>query len=182
MKKHSQTLLVALVSFGAGVGAMLFYQAHGPVGYSGMETREIKALSADEVAGLIEGRGLGYALSAELNGYPGPRHVLELSDKLALTSDQKQETQELFAEMKSEASSLGQNLVAAERFLDQRFSNRLIDVQKLENLTREIAAIEGKLRATHLRYHLAMMDVLTPKQVEDYLKLRGYAGGGHAGH
>jgi hypothetical protein len=34
---------------------------------------------------------------------------------------------------------------------------------------------EGALRAAHLRYHLAMMDVLTVEQVAAYNHLRGYA-------
>jgi hypothetical protein len=32
---------------------------------------------------------MGLALPAELNGYPGPIHVLELSDKLGLSAEQK---------------------------------------------------------------------------------------------
>jgi hypothetical protein len=50
--------------------------------YSGMQTRSIKALSEQQVADLTAGRGMGLALAAELNGYPGPFHVLELADKL----------------------------------------------------------------------------------------------------
>ena len=47
---------------------------------AGMQARSIKALSEQQVADLKAGRGMGLALSAELNGYPGPAHVLELSD------------------------------------------------------------------------------------------------------
>jgi hypothetical protein len=39
---------------------------------------------------------MGLALAAELNGYPGPIHVLQLSDKLGLTPEQKARVQSLF--------------------------------------------------------------------------------------
>jgi hypothetical protein len=55
--------------------------------YAGMQTRPIKALSKQQVVDLKAGRGMGLALAAELNSYPGPIHVL--SDKLGLTPEQK---------------------------------------------------------------------------------------------
>ena len=57
--------------------------------YAGMQTRSIKALSDQQIADLRAGRGMGLALAAELNGYPGPSHVLELADKLDLSPDQR---------------------------------------------------------------------------------------------
>jgi hypothetical protein len=57
--------------------------------YAGQESRQIKALSAAEIAAYAEGKGQGFAKPAELNGYPGTMHVLELADQLALTSEQK---------------------------------------------------------------------------------------------
>ena len=57
--------------------------------YAGMQTRPIKALSEQQVADLKAGRGMGLALPAELNGYPAPIHVLELSDQLGPSADQK---------------------------------------------------------------------------------------------
>ena len=36
------------------------------------------------------------------------------------------------------------------------------------------ALAQGKLRETHLRYHLSMMDVLTAEQIAAYNQLRGY--------
>ena len=64
--------------------------------YAGMQTRPIKALSTQQVDDLRAGRGMGLALAAELNGYPGPSHVLELSEKLALSPAQKERIQKLF--------------------------------------------------------------------------------------
>jgi len=66
---------------------------------AGMQTRPIKALSEQQVADLGAGRGMGLALAAELNGYPGPSHVLELADRLELSADQRARVQTLFDSM-----------------------------------------------------------------------------------
>src|SRR5262245_40334747 len=81
-------------------------QSHQP--YAGLESRPIKALSAQQIADLRAGRGMGLALAAELNGYPGPAHVLELADRLALSDEQRAKVQALFDAMKSEAVPLGE--------------------------------------------------------------------------
>lgn len=54
-----------------------------------MQARLVKALSDQQIADLRAGRGIGMALPAELNGYPGPLHVLELADALGLTPEQR---------------------------------------------------------------------------------------------
>jgi len=57
--------------------------------YAGMQARPIKALSAEQIADLKAGRGLSLALAAELNGYHGLRHVLELGEQLWLADQQR---------------------------------------------------------------------------------------------
>jgi len=64
--------------------------------YRGQQDRAIKALSADEVAGYLQGKGLGLAKAAELNQYPGPSHVLALASELELTETQKDQTRKIF--------------------------------------------------------------------------------------
>ena len=54
--------------------------------YAGQQTRVIKALSLQETQDLLDGKGLGLAKAAELNGYPGPMHTLEHADAMKLTS------------------------------------------------------------------------------------------------
>src|ERR1700737_1781125 len=71
--------------------------------YAGFEVRPIKALSDQQIADLRAGRGMGLALAAELNGYPGPLHVLELADQLQLNNMQRERMRELTEQMKSEA-------------------------------------------------------------------------------
>jgi hypothetical protein len=71
--------------------------------YAGMQTRSIKSLPDLQIADLKAGRGMGLALPAELNGYPGPMHVLQLAGQLGLSADQKTRVQSLFDSMKAEA-------------------------------------------------------------------------------
>ena len=114
------------------------------------------------------------ALPAELNGYPGPRHVLELQHELALTPGQLAAVETAFAEMAASAQVLGEQLIAAERTLDRLFAHGKATVGAVESASAGAAALRGRLRATHLRYHLEMVEVLTPSQVATYNRLRGY--------
>lgn len=142
--------------------------------YAGLQRREIKALSAQQIADLRAGRGMTLALSAELNGYPGPAHVIELAEALALSAPQLARTQALFARMQGEASALGEALIDAERALDALFARREAPDDNVGAATARAAQLQGQLRATHLRYHLAMLEVLTPQQIAQYNRLRGY--------
>ena len=157
--------------------------------YAGQETRPIKALSEDEVRDYLAGSGMGFAKAAELNRYPGPRHVLELADRLALSPEQRQRTERLFASMRAEAVRLGEEIVAQERELDARFAAGAISTAELDRRTAALGALQGRLRATHLRAHLVQRDILTAEQRRQYDALRGYGQAppaarapGHHGH
>ena len=67
-------MLLALLVGGvlAPVLAAAQHSGHRASPYAGFEQRAVKGLSADEIADLRSGRGMGLALVAELNGYPGP--------------------------------------------------------------------------------------------------------------
>jgi Spy/CpxP family protein refolding chaperone len=155
-----------------------------PAAYAGQEKREIKALSPEEVESYLAGAGMGFARAAELNHYPGPRHVLDMSAKLGLSGEQRAKVETAFAEMDTEARRLGAAIVEAERALDQRFASADIAATELDRRVGEIAALQGRLRAAHLRAHLATRAALTPDQVARYDTLRGYGhgAGGHHGH
>src|SRR3954454_2079126 len=103
---------------------IFFTNASAETPYAGMQTRSIKALSEQQVADLSAGRGMGLALAAELNGYPGPSHVLEFADKLELSADQRAKVQTFFDAMKAEAIPLGSNLMEQEAQLDGKFAAR----------------------------------------------------------
>jgi len=150
--------------------------ANAQTPYAGMQTRSIKALSEQQVADLSTGRGMGLAQAAELNGYPGPVHVLELVDKLNLSADQRASVQRLFDSMKAEALPLGAKLLEQEADLDKQFATHTVTPDSLKASTAAVAATQGALRETHLKYHLSMVAVLSPGQKQRYAELRGYGG------
>jgi hypothetical protein len=160
--------------------AMATSSAQSPQPYAGLETRPIKALSEQKIADLRAGRGMGLALAAELNGYPGPMHVLELGASLALSDEQRRKMRDLLAAMKAEAIPLGDRLIAQEADLDRQFASRIITAASLAAATDAIGATHAMLRGAHLKYHLLTRDLLTPEQVQRYAELRGYGSG--AGH
>lgn len=151
-------------------------RAHQAQPYAGMEGRRIKALSEEEAAALLAGRGMGLALAAELNGYPGPMHVLEHADALALTGAQRATAEGLRDRMLAEARVLGARIVAQEEELDRLFAGGRADAGALAALTASIGALNGRLREVHLATHIAMRDALDPGQLASYARLRGYAG------
>lgn len=149
-----------------------------PSPYAGEQARAIKALSDEQVRAYIEGQGMGLARAAELNHYPGPRHVLELAEQLGLSSEQIRRTQEIESRMKDKAIALGQRRVALERLLDDAFADGDIDAESLTVKVMQIAMLDGEIRIAHLAAHLEMKKLLSEKQVGLYDQLRGY--GDHA--
>jgi len=158
--------------------------------YVGQESREIKSLSAQEIDDYLAGKGMGLAKAAELNGYPGPAHVLELSEELDLSAEQRTKTEALFAKMERSAIALGTKLVQEERVLDRLFASRTVDEASLSETLTRIGALQARLRQAHLAAHLEQTALLSPGQVARYFALRGYGAGaaeerpgnGHHGH
>jgi Spy/CpxP family protein refolding chaperone len=144
--------------------------------YAGFEARPIKALSDQQVADLKAGRGMGLALAAELNGFPGPVHVLEFADSLALSDVQRAKMQELFAAMKAETVPLGEKLIALEADLERQFAGKTITEVSLAAVMQAIGSAQAALRTAHLKYHLATAEALTSTQTQRYAELRGYSG------
>ncbi len=148
--------------------------------YTGEENRPIKALSSEDVAGLRSGSGMifnGLAKAAELNGYPGPRHVLEAYEagSFDLSDRQLEEVQKVFEEMQVDAIKAGERLLSTEEEIDTAFDRDTIFEYNLQRKVMESAEFYGQLRFIHLRAHLQMMDILTPEQVQLYSELRGYS-------
>lgn len=154
--------------------------------YAGQEQRAIKALSAEEMRDLAEGRGMGLAKAAELNGYPGPAHVLELASALGLNAAQDAGTRDIHARMQAEARRLGAAILDAEAQLERRFAHRHIDAESLRESVAAIAVLQGQLRSVHLEAHLAQTRLLTAEQIAAYNTRRGYHGNqpaaGHGSH
>jgi len=170
-----------LVAMLAALALPALAQHHG---YAGMKDREIKALSPEQVKQYQTGAGMGYAIPAELNRFPGPMHVLELADKLQLTPEQRAKTQSLMDAHKAEARAIGARRVESERALEALFRSGKVDEASLAKGVREAAALEGEYRLSHLETHRRMRALLSDQQVEAYVRLRGYDGAAqrHKGH
>jgi Spy/CpxP family protein refolding chaperone len=177
---------IVLAALGIASAAIVIGPTHAASPYAGQQERAIKTLSEDEVADLLAGRGLGMARAGELNHYPGPMHVLELRDQLALTPQQVAAVQASFERMSAAAKPLGAELVDRERDLDRAFASGAIDQDRLAASTAAIAELQGRLRAVHLVAHLETRAVLTADQIARYDALRGYGEANsppaHTGH
>jgi Spy/CpxP family protein refolding chaperone len=144
--------------------------------YVGLEDREIKALSAEEIQGLLDGQGMSLALPAELNGLPGPRHVLDMRAELSLSDEQDEQVREVFEAMSQAARHLGAKIIQLEAELDAGFADRTITEESLDTLLASLGGERAKLRAVHLKAHLSLIPVLTDEQRASYNRLRGYEG------
>jgi len=167
--KRAVILMSALV-FAAAASA-----ADNP--YTGQQTRSIKALSDQEIADYLQGHGMGLSKVAELNHYPGPRHVLDQSEDLGLSAAQLAKAREIWQAMDVKARAVGEAIVAKEIALETTYSNGAATPADTRAVLDELARLQADLRYTHLTAHLAMRSVLSADQISKYDALRGYADG-----
>ena len=92
-----------------------------PCVYAGQQARDVNRSAAD-IAEIQSGGGWGLAKPAELNGLPGPKHLLELRREIHLTDAQARSVETLFNRMRKQAIAESQILLQHERALDRLFS------------------------------------------------------------
>lgn len=157
-----------------------------PSPYASEESRAVKSLSAEDIAELRRGGGWGLARAAELNGMPGPIHLLELKDDIPLTREQVSAITTVYERMREAAIAEGEHFIAAERALDDAFRAGTVTEESLRTLLAEVARSRARLRFIHLSAHLETPALLTHDQIARYDALRGYGahggGAGHGGH
>ena len=115
------------------------------------------------------------AKAAELNGLPGPAHLLEMKEGIDLNAEQVRAIENSYKRMKRQAIPLGHELIELERQLNDHFANRTISDDSLRKLLQKISQVYAKLRFVHLSTHLKTPEILTPEQITLYNKLRGYS-------
>ena len=142
--------------------------------YGAYQSRPIKALSAEDIAGLRAGNGMAMAMPAELNRYPGPMHVLENAKALGLSAEQIAALTQRRDAMRTEAIVLGEQVLAGEGELDTLFRSGTANAAAIERITAKLGDLRGRLRAVHLRTHLDTRASLTEAQIATYQSLRGY--------
>jgi Spy/CpxP family protein refolding chaperone len=140
-----------------------------------------QTIPADREA-LLNGEGMGQASYAETNGYPGPKHVLELKSELNLTPDQTKKAQVIVQGMTSAATIKGEEIVEAEEELHSAFKAGTVNEKQLRAKLERIGKLRGELRFAHLQAHLKMKQILTPNQIAKYNELRGQTEAKHEGH
>ncbi|MBA2469421.1 MAG: hypothetical protein H0V37_08445 [Chloroflexia bacterium] len=134
----------------------------------------IRALTAELVEQIRQGQGASLALPAELNGVPGPRHVLDFAEQLNLSPDQQAQVQEVFDRYLVEAIPAGERYLAAAQALEEGFRTGTMTEEDLPGLVADVSRLEGELVTIHLTAHLRTADILTPEQISAYNQLRGY--------
>jgi hypothetical protein len=145
---------------------------HSP--YAGGQHQAVASLSAEDIETLRAGGGWGLALPAELNGTPGPSHVLQLRDELDLSAGQVAAVEAIFVEMKAEAIAAGARLIEAEQALDAAFRVDDLEPEGLRDLVADAEDARAALRYAHLARHLSIRPLLTESQIARYRALRGY--------
>lgn len=138
-------------------------------------TLPIRALTPEEILQIEQGEGAGFAKPAELNGLPGPRHVLDLAHELDLSADQRVAIQNIHEQMTIAAVEAGQRYLDAHRALEEDFRSGNLAESDLAGRVVNVYRLEGELAAVHLAAHLKTADLLTPEQIVAYNRLRGYA-------
>ena len=145
--------------------------------YADEAGREIASLSVEDVEQLRRGAGWGLARSAELNGMPGPIHLLELAEPLGLDEGQVERIRALYESMRAEAIPAGEALIEREAELDALFRTGEVDEASLREAVDAAGEARSRLRHVHLAAHLATPALLTDTQRRRYDELRGYTDG-----
>jgi Spy/CpxP family protein refolding chaperone len=171
--KSSNLLLALAICMPFSTLAQHHHGAETP--YAGMQHRAIKSLSDNDIKELRRGGGWGLALAAELNGMPGPAHLLELKEQIPLNQEQVAKTQALLDDMRKAAIPTGERLIAAETALEMAFAKGAVDESSLRRLLAEAESARTELRFIHLSQHLKTVNFLKPEQIKRYNILRGYA-------
>ena len=158
----------------------------GPSPYAGEEARPVKSLSREDIAELERGGGWGLAKAAELNGFPGPLHLLDLKDRVPLTPEQVEAVSEIYKRMRVAAIAEGERFLAAEQALEDAFRAGTVTEESLQATLADIERRRARLRFIHLSAHLGTPELLTETQIARYAALRGYhthrSDAAHGGH
>ena len=117
---------------------------------------------------VADGRGFGMAFAADRHGYPGPLHVLELTERLGLTGEQTTAIRGLRDAVFAEARLKGAALLEAERRLEALFASGQADEPAIRRAVGDIERLRGELRTLHLATHLKTAALLTSDQRRAY--------------
>ena len=121
---------------------------------------------------VADGRGFGMAFAADQQGYPGPMHVLELKDRLALTPEQEARVRALMHAMFAESRPKSARLLDAEKRLRGLFAGGAADEAAVRAATADVERARAEVRLVHLLAHVKTREVLTDAQRRAYHEAR----------
>ncbi len=179
MRKYIFGAAVFVILLGAVAGIFaVIYESNPEVEirspYVSQLDSPVRGLDSEEVNDLLNGRGAGFARSAELNGVPGPRHVLDMQQELELSPEVTEQFEAIFVQMQSQAKVFGEEIIHKESLLSRGFAAGTLSETEMREQVEELAILYGELRATHLQAHFHTEPLLSAKQVDQYNTLRGY--------
>ncbi len=128
----------------------------------------IRSLTPEQIAQIERGEGAGFALPAELNGVPGPRHVLDLGNDLGLSAEQQARVQAIFDTMQTAAIPAGERYLGAVQALEEDFRSGTLTEAAVSGRVAEVSRLQGDLATIHLVAHLQTVALLTPEQIAIY--------------
>jgi hypothetical protein len=116
---------------------------------AGEKTGEITSLSIDEVEELLAGYSTPFddmEKNAELNGYPGPHHVLDAvqAGEIELTNEQQVQIEVLYEERRLQLIDLGTQMFDIEKEIDDAFVNRVMTEELLQEKVSQSADLYGQ--------------------------------------
>jgi hypothetical protein len=106
----------------------------------------IRALTLEELDQVRAGAGMGLARAAELNGLPGPRHVLDLGADLQLTPEQRAELQALYDQMLATARETGRQYLATQEAFEADLRAARVSVDALPERVAEVNRLRGSYK------------------------------------
>ena len=148
--------------------------AHTMSPYAHTQSSEVSTLTPEEVRELRNGEGMGLARPAELNQFPGPKHLLDLVADLDLNPAQLARIKAIREKMKMRAIAKGGEILEMERRLADLFASGHPSVEEMNRITEHLGVMRGQLQAIHLLAHIESARELTADQIESYDRLRGY--------
>ena len=171
---RSLKLTLCTSAFAILTTSLLAQHAHKHSPYAHTQSAEVPSLTPEEVRELRLGEGMGLARAAELNHFPGPKHLLDLASDLGLSDEQILRIEEIHRTMKSLAVSKGKEILRQELHLSHLFASGNPSAAKITNATEHLGILRGQLQAIHLLAHLESALELTGEQIDGYDRLRGY--------
>ena len=162
----------------APIPASAQHHHHQASPYAHTRSNDVPTLTPDEVRELRNGEGMGLARPAELNRFPGPKHLLELASELDLDPAQIRRIEAIHEKMRAQAIAKGDDILMAERRLANLFASAAVgeqpSVADVKRITEHLGIMRGQLQAIHLLAHVESARELTAEQIEEYDRLRGY--------